>query len=223
VIGASGSGKTTLLRLVAGLEVPDAGVVSVEGRVVASPRRWVHPEDREVGMVFQDFALFPHLEVRENVAYGLRRLSRGDREARVRELLAAVGLEAYAGRYPHQLSGGQQQRVALARALAPEPRALLLDEPFSNLDLPLKAELARDLGRLLARRRTPALLVVHDAEDVMALADRVAVLREGRIVQLGSPDRVLRAPVDDYVAGFFARLYRPEERPAPSPPRNPRP
>ncbi len=203
VVGESGCGKTTLLRMIAGLETPDDGVIRIGDRVVAGPSEWVPPERREVGMVFQDFALFPHLRARENVEYGLHALPRRDRRSRAERMLARVGLADYGGRYPHELSGGQQQRVALARALAPEPRLLLLDEPFSNLDATLKAELRDELADILRRTAVPTLLVVHDAEDVFLLAERVTVLRAGRVLQSGTPDALYRAPRNEYVARFF--------------------
>ncbi|MFP3948319.1 MAG: ABC transporter ATP-binding protein [Longimicrobiales bacterium] len=208
VVGASGCGKTTLLRLVAGLEVPDAGSIRIDGREVAGDEAWVQPEDRGVGLVFQDFALFPHLRVGENVAYGLRggRRERRERSARMLEM---VGLEGLADRYPHQLSGGQKQRVALARALAPSPRILLLDEPFSNMDLPLKTRLQAQLARLLRRTEVPTLVVVHDVEDVVPLAGRVVVLREGRVLTQGTIPGLCRNPGDSYVAGLFERLRSP--------------
>lgn len=209
VVGASGCGKTTLLRLVAGLEVPDAGSIRLGDEEVAGDGAWVQPEARGVGMVFQDFALFPHVKVVDNVAYGLRRLERRARRERAREVLALVGMEEMADRYPHQLSGGQQQRVALARALAPEPRVLLLDEPFSNLDLPLKAALQLELAPLLRRSGVPTLIVVHDVEDAVTLVDQVVILREGRVVREGSMARLCQDPGDAYVAGFFERLRTP--------------
>jgi len=218
VVGASGCGKTTLLRLIAGLEFPDAGIVRLGGETVAGGATWVPPERRGVGLVFQDFALFPHLRVSDNVAYGLRHLPRAERRERVERMLELVGLNELRERYPHQLSGGQQQRVALARALAPEPRLLLLDEPFSNLDTPLKIVLQKELARLLEASGVPTLLVVHEVEDIVALADRVVVLREGRVVREGTPAGLHTNPGDAYVAGFFARLRIPGCVPVPSGP-----
>jgi len=209
VVGRSGCGKTTLLRLVAGLEVPDRGRISIAGRVMVDERAWVQPEDRGVGMVFQEFALFPHLTVEDNIAYGMRGLPRAERRARTAELLRLVDLPALGRRYPHQLSGGQQQRVALARALAPGPRLLLLDEPFSNLDAPLKGSLREALIRVLRERGVPTMLVVHDIEDVVVLADRVAVMRAGCIVRIGQPVQLCREPGDGYVAQFFEQLRTP--------------
>lgn len=206
LVGESGSGKTTVLRLVAGLEVPDAGEVRVAGRTVAGPGVWVPPERRGVGLVFQSFALFPHMTVRENVAFGLHDLARGERRRRAETMLERVGLGGLGERYPHQLSGGQRQRVALARSLAPEPGLLLLDEPFSNLDQPLKAELRETVAEALERAGVPALLVVHDAEDVFVLADRVHVMREGRVLQSGAPEDLYEHPAHLHVARFFGEF-----------------
>lgn len=203
VVGESGCGKSTLLRMIAGLEVPDAGSVRIGERAVSDARTWVPPEQRGVGMVFQDFALFPHMTAEQNILYGLRSLPRRERQARVAAMLELVGLSGLGGRYPHQLSGGQQQRVAIARALASEPALLLLDEPFSNLDTALKRTLREELREILQRAGTTTLLVVHDAEDVMMLADRAAVMRSGRILQEGDPDTLYRKPCDEYVARFF--------------------
>jgi iron(III) transport system ATP-binding protein len=203
LVGGSGAGKTTLLRLIAGLEVPTAGSIVLNGRMLCDGRRSLPPEQRGIGLVFQDYALFPHLTVEENVGFGLHRLPRRRRRERIHETLELVGLADLAGRYPHQLSGGQQQRAALARALAPEPAVLLLDEPFSNLDAVLKPALRDDVSRILRRAGTTALVVVHDHEDVLSLADRVAILRDGRLWQVGSPREVFATPRDDYVARLF--------------------
>jgi iron(III) transport system ATP-binding protein len=213
LVGESGCGKSTLLRLVAGLEVPDAGTVRIGDREVAGPGAWVAPERRGVGMVFQDFALFPHLRAVDNVAYGLTSVPRRERRGRAEEVLELVGLAGYGGRFPHQLSGGQQQRVALARALAPQPRLLLLDEPFSNLDSALKRGLRAEIRDILRRTGITALLVVHDAEDVLALADRVAVMRAGRIRQVETPDFLYDQPRDEYVARFFGETNILHARP----------
>lgn len=209
VVGASGSGKTTLLRLVAGLEVPDSGSIRVADRPVASSSAWVPPEGRGVGLVFQGLALFPHLRVIDNVAYGLRSLPRTARRERAREMLEMVRLAALAERYPHQLSGGEQQRVAVARALAPRPALLLLDEPFSNLDLPLKVALRGELAQLLRAATVPTLLVVHDIADALELADRIVVMRAGEVIQHGAPEQLRSAPRDEYVAALFG--LRPTE------------
>jgi iron(III) transport system ATP-binding protein len=201
VVGPSGCGKTSLLRAIAGFEVPAAGEVWMAGEVVAGPLRWVDPEDRRVGMVFQQGALFPHLTVAGNVGYGLRRRP-GARE-RAAEVLRLVGLEELAGRFPDELSGGQQQRVALARALAPSPRVVLLDEPFASLDAGLRARLREEVREILERAGTTALLVTHDQEEALSIADRVVVMDLGRVIQEGTPDRVYRRPATAQVARFL--------------------
>jgi iron(III) transport system ATP-binding protein len=203
VVGESGSGKTTLLRLIAGLEVPSSGEVLLNGHLASSARGCTPPERRGVGLVFQEYALFPHLSVLDNVTFGLHLLRRGHRRARGMETLSLVGLQEFAARYPHELSGGQQQRVALARALAPRPSLLLLDEPFSNLDLVLKAQVREDVGRILQTAGTTALFVVHDLEDVLSIADRIAILKAGRLQQIDTPQAVYQRPVDEYVARLF--------------------
>jgi len=206
LLGPSGCGKTTTLRLIAGFEEPDAGTIAVGGRVVAEVTagrvRCDPPEARRVGMVFQDYALFPHLRVGENVAFGLPRLGRGERETRVAAALRMVGLAGLAERAPHQLSGGQQQRVALARALAPHPDVVLLDEPFSNLDPELRADVRAEVRQILAAAGTTALLVTHDREEALSLADRVAVMGNGRIVQMAAPEELYHRPATRWVAGF---------------------
>jgi iron(III) transport system ATP-binding protein len=203
LVGESGSGKTTLLRLVAGLEQADAGEIVLRGRTVCDERTFIPPEHRGASLVFQDYALFPHLTVEGNVGFGLRRLGRAERGQRVREMLELVGLRGLERRYPHELSGGQQQRVALARALAPRPAILLLDEPFSNLDRALKARLRQEVAALIRATGTTAVFVVHDPDDALAIGDRIAVLRDGRLVQLGKPREILDSPCGPYVAGFF--------------------
>jgi iron(III) transport system ATP-binding protein len=203
VVGESGCGKSTLLRLIAGLEVPDTGEITLGGTTVTGNGSWVAPERRGVGMVFQDFALFPHMTVVENIVYGLGSRPRRERRPRADEMLEMVGLAGFGDRYPHQLSGGQQQRVALARALAPEPKLLLLDEPFSNLDTTLKRSLREEVGEILRNSGITTLLVVHDAEDVMVLADRAVVMRSGEVLQQGDPHTLYREPRDEYVAHFF--------------------
>lgn len=200
LLGPSGSGKSTLLRLISGLETPDAGRVVIGTATVAGDGAWVPPEKRRVGMVFQDWALFPHLSVGANVAFGV---PRGERTAeRIAEALTLVGLPGMEERAPHTLSGGQQQRVALARALAPRPDVLLLDEPFSNLDAALRRRLRTEVHELLVSLEVTTVFVTHDQEEAFVLGDQVAVVREGRIVQLGSPNELYRRPVDPWVAGF---------------------
>ncbi len=202
VLGPSGCGKTTLLRLIAGFERPDAGSVTVGGRLVSSPGAFVGPERRRIGMVFQDYALFPHLTVRRNVAFGLPRVDR----ARAMSTLELVGLQHKADRYPHELSGGERQRVALARALAPEPAVVLLDEPFSSLDAALRADIRRDVELILREAGTTAVLVTHDQEEALSLADRLAVMREGRLVQVGAPEDVYARPADRWAAQFVGEV-----------------
>lgn len=202
LLGPSGCGKTTLLRLVAGFEAPDAGEVRVSGRVVAGAGSWLPAQRRGVGMVFQEYALFPHLSVLGNVMFGLR--GQGRRE-RAREVLALVGLTVFEKRMPQQLSGGQQQRVALARALAPRPKLLLLDEPFSNLDAALRHATRAEVHAILREAGMTAVLVTHDQEEALAFSDRLAVLRGGVLEQVGAPQEVYRAPRSAFVASFLGR------------------
>jgi len=202
LLGPSGCGKTTVLRMIAGLETPTAGLIEVHGSVVSDGRRTVAAEMRRIGMVFQDYALFPHLTVAQNVAYGLRRLARRDRRVAVTAALELVELADYANRLPNELSGGQQQRVAIARALAPQPAVLLLDEPFSNLDASMRQSVRADVRRILAEAGTTALFVTHDQEEALSLADRVAVMADGRIHQVDTPTRLYQQPVTAFVARF---------------------
>jgi iron(III) transport system ATP-binding protein len=204
LLGPSGSGKTTLLRLIAGFERPDEGRILINSRAVVDVANsvWVAPEDRGVGMVFQDYALFPHLTVTQNVRFGLRATSKKDREDRVAGLLRLTELEHCAGRYPHELSGGQQQRVALARALAPRPGVVLLDEPFNGLDPDLRPQMRREVGRILRHLDTAAVLVTHDQEEALGMADQVAVIRNGELQQLGSPEDIYYSPRTAFVANF---------------------
>ena len=199
LLGASGCGKTTTLRVAAGFERPDAGRVELDGETVADARRFVPPERRGVGMVFQDYALFPHLDVAGNVGFGL---SRRDRSRRVREVLALVGLDGYGDRRPGELSGGQRQRVAVARALAPSPQLVLLDEPWSAIDPIHRAELREELSRVLRAAGVTVALVTHDREEAFTLADRIALMRKGRIVQVGRPEELYFAPADPWCARF---------------------
>jgi len=199
VLGPSGCGKTTLLRLIAGFERPDEGSIVIDGRIVADRSQWVEPEDRQVGMVFQDYALFPHLTVAQNVSFGMR----SSDEGRVRELLQFVGLAGFEDRYPHELSGGEQQRVALARSLATNPKVLLLDEPFSNLDADLRPKMRAELKILLHRLNCTTILVTHDQEEAFELADRVAVLNAGHLEQIDTPERLYREPATRFVAEFI--------------------
>ena len=210
LLGPSGCGKSTLLRLAAGLEVLQAGHIAVGGHVVAAGgahRRQLPPEARGVGLMFQDYALFPHLTVMENVRYGLPG-GRAQGEDRARRALAELGIADLAGRYPHELSGGQQQRVALLRALAPKPRVMLLDEPFSTLDEHLRHEVRMETMKLLAASEAVTVIVTHDAEEALLLADRIVVMRAGRIVQDGSPDEVYARPADLFTARLFGPVNR---------------
>ncbi|MEI6448268.1 MAG: ABC transporter ATP-binding protein [Actinomycetes bacterium] len=203
LLGPSGCGKTTLLRLLAGFERPDAGTVTVLGEEVASPTTFIEPEKRRIGMVFQDFALFPHLDVAANVGYPMGRKPDGDRIAR---LLRLVGLEGLGDRRPDELSGGQQQRVAIARALALAPALVLLDEPFSNLDAALRDRMRREIRDILRAAGVTALLVTHDQEEALSLADTVAVMNEGRIEQVGTPEQVYSEPINPWVARFLGEV-----------------
>jgi iron(III) transport system ATP-binding protein len=203
LLGPSGCGKTTTLRLIAGFETPDAGHIAIGGRIVArAGDAGVPPEERGVGVVFQDYALFPHLSVEANVAFGVSRLPRAARRARVTRMLELVGLAEFAGRYPHELSGGQQQRVAAARALAPEPALLLLDEPFSNLDADLRAQMRDEVQKILRTTGTTAVFVTHDQEEAFTIADEVGVLNQGRLEQLGPPETIYHHPATPFVAEF---------------------
>ena len=199
LLGPSGCGKTTLLRLIAGFEQPDGGRVEVASRQVAGGGTWVPPEQRRVGMVFQDYALFPHLTVAENVGFGLPRRARA---GRVAELLAVVGLGDLGRRYPHELSGGQQQRVALARALAPAPELVLLDEPWSNVDPFLRESLRAEVTDIIRPLGVTVLLVTHDREEAFSVADRIALMRDGAIVQEGSSEELYFAPASRWAAEF---------------------
>jgi len=201
ILGPSGSGKTTALRLLAGFEDPTAGTISLFDEEVASASRSLPPEKRRVGMVFQDYALFPHMNVAENVAYGLPRIAA--RTTRVREVLELTRLEGMGDRDVHELSGGEQQRVALARALAPEPRIILLDEPFSNLDQSLRARVRGEVREILKRAGATAIMVTHDQEEALSIADRVAFMWGGRVEQIGTPDQIYTAPATVHAAEFI--------------------
>lgn len=202
LLGPSGCGKTTILRVIAGLERAESGEVFLAGRAVSGEANWVPPERRGVGMVFQDWALFPHLDVFRNVSFGYKG---ADRRERVREVLELVNLVGYERRYPHQLSGGQQQRVALARALARRPVVVLLDEPFSSLDADLRVQMRVELKRILKEAGTTAVLVTHDQRDALAISDRIAVLNDGAIQQVGTPREIYRRPANTFVALFVGR------------------
>ena len=205
LLGPSGCGKTTTLRAIAGFESISAGEVYLQSQLVSSPALLVPTEQRRIGMVFQEYALFPHLRVADNVAFGLRQLPADQRTAQVETMLAMVGLTGFERRYPHELSGGQQQRVALARALAPKPVMLLLDEPFSNLDPDMTGKMREDLLHLLRHTNTTALLVTHDHDEAFAMADRIAVLNNGRLEQLDVPEAIYHTPATPFVADFVGQ------------------
>ena len=205
LLGASGCGKTTVLRAIAGFEPLRAGRIVLDGKVLSAAGFQLEPEHRGVGMMFQDYALFPHLTVEKNIGFGLRRLDKAEREQRVTDLLHLVGLEGSGRRYPHELSGGQQQRVALARALAPEPSLLLLDEPFSNLDIDTRERLAFEVRDILKATGHTALLVTHNQAEAFAIADRIGVMQQGVIVQWDTPYGLHHEPASPFVADFIRR------------------
>lgn len=205
LLGPSGCGKTTILRAIAGFESISCGQIYLGGRTVATERHSLAPEKRRVGMVFQDFALFPHLSVADNVAFGLRKLRAVERRERVRQLLALVGLERLEKSFPHQLSGGQQQRVALARAMAPKPRILLMDEPFSSLDVELREQLASEVRYLLKQDGVTAILVTHDQMEAFAMADRVGVMYQGHLQQWDTGYNLYHLPGTEFVADFIGQ------------------
>lgn len=201
LVGPSGCGKTTALRVIAGFETPETGTVDIHGRQVVGPSTLVPPDKRRVGMVFQDYALFPHMTVARNVGYGV--LKDPDSRRKVRDAIEMVGLAGLEDRLPNELSGGQQQRVALARALAPNPEVILLDEPFSNLDAALRERVRRDLRSILAEAGTTAVFVTHDQEEALAMSDMVAVMQRGRVIQASTPHELYQSPTDAWVGGFL--------------------
>ncbi|MDX2215201.1 MAG: ABC transporter ATP-binding protein [Oculatellaceae cyanobacterium bins.114] len=216
LLGPSGCGKTTLLRLIAGFEQPQAGAIALAGRTVAGEGVWVPPERRDVGMVFQDYALFPHLTVAENIAFGLQQRGASAKELvkeRVTEAIALIGLSGKEQRYPHELSGGQQQRIALARALAPRPKLILLDEPLSNLDVQVRWRLRQEVRDILKATHTSGVFVTHDQEEALAIADQVAVMRQGKLEQIGTPEEIYRQPTSRFVAEFVTQAnFIPAQR-----------
>ncbi|GGJ34548.1 ABC transporter ATP-binding protein [Deinococcus roseus] len=205
LLGPSGCGKTTTLRVIAGFERADQGQVLLDGRALIGPQVFLAPEKRNVGMVFQDYALFPHLNVTQNVMFGLKNMNRQEREERTRQVLGLVGLNIFAKRYPHELSGGQQQRVALARALAPRPKLILMDEPFSNLDAALRHTTRQEVKAILREAGMTAILVTHDQEEALSFADRIMLMRAGKIEQIGTPPEVYQSPRTAFVANFLGR------------------
>ncbi|MEB3336684.1 MAG: ABC transporter ATP-binding protein [Leptolyngbyaceae bacterium] len=211
LLGPSGCGKTTLLRMIAGFETPQSGTVELAGCRVAGEGAWVPPEQRSVGMVFQDFALFPHLTVAQNVAFGLQKCTRKATSSeesipdRTRDAIALVGLQGLEDRYPYELSGGQQQRVALARALAPRPSLVLLDEPLSNLDVQVRLYLREEIRNILKATGISGVFVTHDQEEALSISDQIAVMRQGQLEQLGTPEEIYRSPASRFVAEFVTQ------------------
>jgi iron(III) transport system ATP-binding protein len=208
LLGPSGCGKTTTLRMAAGLETPVDGRILLNGQLVGGQGMHVAPEKRNIGFLFQDYALFPHLNVLANVAFGIRNKGKAESRDRAMDMLRQVGMEAHADSWPHQLSGGQMQRVALARALAPEPMLMLLDEPFSGLDKRLRDQIRDETLHVLKSTGVCVLMVTHDPEEAMFMADRIAIMRAGRIVQLDEPETLYRRPVASFVASFFGEVNR---------------
>jgi len=203
LLGASGCGKTTILRCIAGFEPVLSGTIAVDGIVVSAPGLSVAPEQRRIGVVFQDYALFPHLTVADNIAFGLRHATAAERSGRVGDLLDIVGLGKLGDKYPQELSGGQQQRVALARALAPRPQLLLLDEPFSNLDVEMRERLSVEVREILKREHITAVLVTHDQNEAFNIADMIGIMKDGRIEQWDTPYRIYHEPASRYAADFI--------------------
>ncbi|MEQ9689484.1 MAG: ABC transporter ATP-binding protein [Bauldia litoralis] len=206
LLGPSGSGKTTLLRIAAGIDRPVSGTVWIDGKVVAGDGVFVPPEKRGVGLVFQDYALFPHLTIEQNVRFGLTGVERNQAGEQARRILSRVGMEDYAANYPHQLSGGEQQRVALARALAPRPGILLMDEPFSGLDSRLRDSVREGTLGLLRETRATTIIVTHDPEEALRVGDRIALVLDGRLVQHGTGEELFYKPADLFTAAFFTEL-----------------
>ncbi len=191
ILGESGSGKSTMLRIIAGLEKAYKGSISISDNIVYDENKFVEPEKRGIGMVFQDYALFPHMTVAKNIMFGLKKMNKNDKEKRMMDMLKLVNLESHKDKYPHELSGGQQQRVAIARALAPNPSILLLDEPFSNLDANLQEQIRTELKEIIQRANITSIFVTHDKEDAKALADKVVILEDGKIIKLGNAKEIL--------------------------------
>lgn len=206
LLGPSGCGKTTLLKAIAGLQPISQGRISINGRLLSGPETFVPSERREVGMIFQDYALFPHLTVAENILFGVKGLDKAARQARLGEMLALVKLEGLGGRYPHELSGGQQQRVSIARALAYEPELLLLDEPFSNIDAKVRGEMMVEIREILKQRGVSAVFVTHSKDEAFVFADKLALFKDGGIAQYGSAESLYAEPTDKYVAEFLGQV-----------------
>lgn len=204
VVGESGSGKTTLIRLIAGLETIDEGKIVINSNIVSSNSVFIEPQQRNIGMVFQDYALFPHFTIYKNIAYGLSKHE--NKEERVCEVLKLVGLSGMEKRYPHELSGGQQQRIALARALAPKPALLILDEPFSNLDVVMRNQLRKDILKILKKTTTTAIFVTHDIKDALEVSDEIIVLKNGIVLQQGKTIEIFNSPESSYVKLLFDNI-----------------
>ncbi|MGB1310566.1 MAG: ABC transporter ATP-binding protein [Leucothrix sp.] len=202
LLGPSGCGKTTLLRAIAGFKSLNSGTIESAGKILSSKTQVVPPEKRRIGMVFQDFALFPHLTVGDNICFGIRQQQRVEKRQRLQALLALIGLESSEHKYPHELSGGQQQRVALARAIAPKPHLLLLDEPFSSMDVELRDSLAKEVRGILKQEKVTAIMVTHDQHEAFSMADRIGVLNEGKLLQWGTAEQLYHAPNSDFIAHF---------------------
>ncbi|MEA5618369.1 ABC transporter ATP-binding protein [Cronbergia sp. UHCC 0137] len=205
LLGPSGCGKTTLLRLIAGFERLETGKIEIAGNIVSNASTWIPPEQRDIGVVFQDYALFPHLNVIENIAFGLKNSSKQEAQNRITQVLELVRLQGLEKRYPYQLSGGQQQRVALARALAPKPQIMLLDEPLSNLDIQVRLSLREEIRDILKAAGTSAIFVTHDQEEALAISDLVGVMRQGNLEQLGTPEEIYTHPASRFVAEFVTQ------------------
>lgn len=205
LLGESGCGKTTILRMIAGFETPSSGTIYLNGKLVAGDGVFTEPQNREVGIVFQDYALFPHKTVWQNVTFGLFNIPGEAAAQKARDILELCGLTGLEKRYPHQLSGGQKQRVALARAMAPEPGIILFDEPFSNIDSMRKNQMRDDISKIIRKTNATAIFVTHDTKDVLAMADKVAVMKNGKALQTDTPETVYNYPVNIYVAHFFGK------------------
>lgn len=210
ILGRSGSGKSTLLNLIAGFESADEGAIEINGVVMSAKGKFVDPSERSIGFVFQNYALFPHLSIADNIAFGITHLSKKERRERVEKLLSLINLDGYGSKYPDTLSGGEQQRVALARVLAIEPSVILLDEPFSNVDTALKMSIRNELISILRETNATALFVTHDPHEAMAISDRIAYIDNGKIVQFDTPEALYHTPVNENVAAFFGPINRYE-------------
>ncbi len=205
ILGESGSGKSTLLRILSGFEIPYKGEFKVNNKGIINETNIVPVEKRGIGMVFQDYALFPHMTIEKNIAFGINKLQKKEQKTIISNVLDLVGLEEHRKKYPHELSGGQQQRVALARAMAPSPELILLDEPFSNLDANLQCRIRRELKEILKKANTTAVFVSHDKDDALEIADRVVIMNNGRLIQEGKPQEVYDNPDSEYVAHLFGK------------------